>query len=140
VDLATDREDDVKKIEGYMILQIGDIEKAFGLATEDGRGALPQIGAELIVMYRSLRHGGIDAIEALRGICAFNPRSVTGILQLLGDDDIDDVAKLVEEWPERGTTLAKSIDIMRAWATRQTVLRLLRQHGFNNLHLMWNIN
>lgn len=51
-----------------MILYIAALEKDFWLETEDVRGRVSHTDKILLVMYRSLRHYGIDAIDTLRSL------------------------------------------------------------------------
>lgn len=76
----------------FMILSCGDLEKALGFETADGTGRLPNTYDLLLVLFRSLRSGfGIDAIEVPKCVAFDHPRCVVGILELLGDDEIDGV-------------------------------------------------
>lgn len=112
-----------------MILHIADIEKAFGIDTGVG---VPRTYEAMYVLYRAARHGGVDAIEALRGVAAYHPRCILGILNLLGDDNIESVNGLVEFLPDRIFELGKSVEFMTAWVARQSVYRLLREKGLLN--------
>lgn len=71
-----------------MIFHYDDIAKAFGLG--DGPEWLLESEEVLLVMCLSSFDGGIDAIEAIKHVIG-HPRSVSGILGLLGDDEIDSV-------------------------------------------------
>lgn len=113
-----------------MILQIADLEKAFGIDTGVG---VPQTYEAMSVLYHAARHGGIDAIDALRSVCPYHPRCVLGILNLLGDDEIEAVSGLVEFLPDRIFELGKSVEFMTSWVARQSVYRLLREKGLLNV-------
>ena len=117
-----------------MILQIADLEKAFGLETKfgPGQGRVPGSYEVLLVLYNALRHEGIDAVYAIQCISKY-PECVKGIFQLgvLGDDDIFEISAASHALPAMTPETCQTVDIMKAWVARQSVRRELRRRGLS---------